>query len=52
MLIFALSKIQEGHEAAAPNKAAYFVPNAKRNIAATAWASGNTPKASIITDWA
>jgi hypothetical protein len=25
-------------------KAAYFVPNAKRNIAATAWASGNTPK--------
>ena len=37
-------KIQEGHEAAAPNKAAYFVPNAKRNIAATAWASGNTPK--------
>ena len=37
MLIFASSKIQEGHEAAAPSmKAAYFVPNAKRNIAATA----------------
>ena len=37
-------KIQEGHEAAAPNKAAYFVSVVKRNIAATAWASGNTPK--------
>ena len=44
MPIFATSKIQEGCEAAAPYKAAYFVPNVKRNIAATAWASGNTPK--------
>ena len=36
MLIFAPSKSYEGHEAAAPNKAAYFVPYAKRTIAATA----------------
>ena len=37
-------KILKGHEAAAPNKAAYFVPRCKRNNVATAWASGNTPK--------
>ena len=38
MLIFASSKSYEGHEAAAPinMKAAYFVPYAKRTIAATA----------------
>jgi hypothetical protein len=30
MLIFATSKPKEGHEAAAPKKAAYFVPECKK----------------------
>ena len=47
MLIFAPSKSNVGHEAAAPinMKAAYFMP-VQKSIAATASGSGNTPEVS------
>jgi hypothetical protein len=41
-------KTLKGHEAAAPKKAAYFVPRCKRNNVVTAWASGNTPKGTSL----
>ena len=52
MLIFAPSKSNVGHEAAAPfnMKAAYFMP-VQKSIAATASGSGNTPEASRNLVW-
>ena len=52
LFIFASSKQNEGHEAAAPSKERLLILcPCKKNIAATASGSGNTPEASRNLVW-
>ena len=45
-------KTNQGHEAAAPNKAAYFVPRCKEILRQPRGRVETPPKAFIIPDWA